>query len=1399
MTETVPLVIDPILLSTRLAKLLAAKKTRHLEPDQAAALAECCFRLALSEDRPLDAQVQLLRDAVKIDGTHPKFAYHLARLYLLAGEFDAASQWLKTAVALCPTSHRLWTHVSLLQRNLNARYFGNETYEPNALRELAEQIEVKIAEGADHFESNLLRFQPPISRAVLEDRARKQRTNGAAMKPDPTPTEEEGNVPPVRRITRTKTCRWSGIHDLRIESQLQAAPTRQRLARLLPALTECAATSHSRQGGPAALSILGVLWIVSGYPVASVRRIVAEQCPDWIGPSRQLLDAVCTLAETPRSELPACLAAALRDRQVPPLVVAMLHKNRLLTPLPEFRNIAVVRAARRLLADQRPDHVRDSEATELAQKLLNTLESFLAPPPGELADIVPEPDALQRSAAELQAEFESLEVVAVNLDSAKEKAFEFIKTDLVLRIPNAKEPDAAARVRADRATLEETIAALRHASAEGLTRIEVLVHELAAHTGAAPQNLYARREDCYKKFTALSQLGNFTRILQRHDGQINALPSDPAITCTPALGQVLTTIRSAFASQKQELSQKPTYRSQMQADELSALLDRDWIRVKQLVAIHSKNDPPLSADECAEITAIHQRVNEIFARATSLIEALTSARANAEVLAENLGAFEDTMKMLMGVGERKGAFVRNLRALPSEEPTVMKAENVDCSSPQEVRTGLVGMVRVLDYAEREVARIFAMMESTFAPYSETEFNFQGLRDLRFSLLARQAMIWYRFGRRDQARRIWSQLHSEDRLDAGILRNLAVCDTLCGRSVSALSAWRSLIELIYFYDIVADDLRPHADARRGLHRGLSHGYAPAILQLKPDEWGTWQEKGDTVDVIAFLSSPSAVRNFVGHKLLEFFNARLQVTSPPVLLGVSRADSAEMRKRAYEQWQSFQTEMVEMLPSRIRRGIDGILQRRFSQAFEICQQPQRLTPRRDPTYPDDHRCLLNLVVDYSSIRVRVAFMLIRAQDKAGQLGSFAGLLELLKLDHAPCDSSHEFFDIAAGKLRLSPDDLKTILIDFAQQMVLGALQFVLDEPIDDVDALRRQLLFGKMVEQIVPHERLQNVVALIDGPHHSVNLTAKWLPNQHPEVHLSTLRRWRRSFPAMAGVSFLLAQKLLESSYGASPEQNRDITSEVIEVLESGCRQGFYEPSIVICAQQLAAIFKEQGQGQAALDVVAKYRDQANNDKSRVVLSRMHSHLQFQDAIDKEQFDEAIRVGLDLLANTNHEEKVARNLLKVFEKAAQRNRTDPGSARLHEAITSWADRAEARWNQYADNLDEEAVSLETIQQIRTMLEETLVQIVMHQQTNAEGNWDPAELALALSDLLFEHPNLVSAYYHRMRAWHAVAEDSNDPAEKASALSKTHADANEVLDRSRDPKQKQDARSILNSDTD
>jgi tetratricopeptide (TPR) repeat protein len=363
---------DPAQLQERIEVLLAGKYTGRVTGAKLAALAEAYFRLGMDPGRPPDEALLLLRYAVACDEWNPKFAYHLARRYLLHGELDRAAAWLRRAIAADPSSHRLWAHASLLQLELDERYRRDSRFEPMALRRRSQAVLERVRAGEDRIDPALLEFEPP------RRSSNRGRPDGDGASEDRPPAAT--STPP--RLLEAGRCRWTGADDLVAEELLREPPSEQNRDRLMELLGVAERRRAARRGGDAAFAILAVSWVVGGYPVAAVRRLLPPSgAPRH--PSLDLLELVCDLYEVEEDQLPDRIAAAVRSGRLPPFLAALIHRRRLLPEQlghPELGR--AYRAARAFLGGGDPDDARAAwHARELRRAASVLAEAPAAPIP----------------------------------------------------------------------------------------------------------------------------------------------------------------------------------------------------------------------------------------------------------------------------------------------------------------------------------------------------------------------------------------------------------------------------------------------------------------------------------------------------------------------------------------------------------------------------------------------------------------------------------------------------------------------------------------------------------------------------------------------------------------------------------------------------------------------------------------------------------------------------------------------------------------------------------------------------------------------------------------------------------------------------------------------------------
>jgi hypothetical protein len=463
------------------AKLGALEQLRPagLNDLELEALGEACFRLAVHPETTPAEAIRLLQRAAGCDPANPKLAYHLARLYFRHGELSHAAEWLQQAFLTCPTSHRIWLHVSVLQRELFRRRRRDNRYDADALRQRSERVLDRLRAGADEIDAALLdmRMPPgPIS---------------AATPSSPGPPA----APPLRpvRVVDAGVCRWSGIDDLDTEERLLADPTVAGRDDLVPLLDQAARRASNRPGGAAAFVVLAVAFVARGYPVATIRRL-RRLLGEQHSPSLDLLDLVCSLYQVDEVELPARLADALAGDRIPPLLAAIIHHRRLLWRPLELSTLGpAYQAARRFL----------DTGVEPDDRLLETLEKRLRSAERELDAQRPEamPDTpAEASAADLQARLELLEEAI----ERQRREVPWLRALVASRPPRALDESDRDRVLAitaavqdierDRKAALDALGSIKDAGADGLAEAGLDPGELEAgfqgiDTGALPRLL----------------------------------------------------------------------------------------------------------------------------------------------------------------------------------------------------------------------------------------------------------------------------------------------------------------------------------------------------------------------------------------------------------------------------------------------------------------------------------------------------------------------------------------------------------------------------------------------------------------------------------------------------------------------------------------------------------------------------------------------------------------------------------------------------------------------------------------------------------------------------------------------------------------------------------------------
>jgi hypothetical protein len=1465
-------VSDPTLLRQRLLALQMRRKERGaLEGPELEALAECSFRLAVNPATPFEQALSLLQQAFRLDGANPKLVYHLGRLYFQHGMLAEARDWIALACRLCPTSHRIWTHICLLQWELNEQFYGDAQFTPDALLERGNTVANRVREGIDTFEPELMCFVPPMSKAALEKKHR------AGSAPDPTSpddtspgsrqprsggarggsadgrgtrSEHADGAQPARQVRRfhdAGICRWTGISDLMVEQLLLAKPSQQGVERVAPLLAQLAELSRRRRGGAAGFAILAVEWLVSGYPVTTVRRLL-ETVDPTSSPARALVELVCEIYESDEADVPWMLADALRAGTLPPLLVAVIHRRRVIWRPLEYRGLSTLRQGRRLLAENyrrpasTPERIKElaSDAALLAGKLRNNLKQFLEPsPPSPLRDWEPKPEEAESVAVESVAvQFARVEAGAAALEQLRDAALGLLRSQVVgPSQQNGAEAQVWQQCASDLAALRKLVEAIEQSGQQGITLLESIA-AAAARSGQAqmPDDFIARKEACDRKLKAAMSLGNFQRQLKQVEKRLSAAaivtdgraPSaslleltdkvraafaaphsgpptpDESLAALAHAAVALTEARTAalaFLLQRLEPAARqatePGAQSQAKADhtalgeirqalqhagengsgrigqmlervgqldsaqlppkfaeqceackkqflELSNLgnFSRALARVNKLLSSCDAASPVLpsaelatlqatifdafgtlepaddaAADLAPKLAALEHRVEHlasvvdgVASRAAGLASLVASGKsqvaAQAAPAADRLrrelqkslrtgaplvheigelqrvgvpgealrAAIAALQQRCQAVAERAATLKLPLESLPTHaEPRAMPptAGNAAKTAASPELTGLAALEQAVNDTWAGIVAAFEHAEATFADYPPWALRLPPLQAVRATVRGRRAELCYRLGQRVQARAFWNTLLREDRLDADTAHNIAVCDTSSPDVVQQLGSWQAYMELLYFYDIVRDDVRPYAAARAEFHRAFGDSFAPVILQQKLDE--SWKEKLDKDAAFAFVQNAARVKSFVDHKLHEFVNYQIDYRSPRLILGTSLQDGPEKCDDAHKTMVALVQATCGCLPEHIGQPFTGLVVQHLETALAACStknRQQAQAAEANYTQEKDERHF-KLLIATANLKLKLYSMLNSIPRLGARLRSVDFLPELCRLDALPLNQSEEFATAVAGSLGMTPDELMKLMHMAAQNVLVDWLKYLFSEVRDPEERNIRQQAYGRMVEMLKSQSTLAEQAKLTNHgrsfyPDSAVQMIEAFSEHGASAQLITLMRQWHESYPHLTGVTLDLAHLL----WG---EGNHD---EAIQVLERSSQDGIHPTGRADCRRFWLQL-------------------------------KCHRHVQSED------FAGAVEYSRELLDGDDENTSFPHDFMQLYSNLTAKKGSDPGSAEMQKAVQDWLARARARLGDWKPTNEQSRppITADQLRRIETELERTLVMIRYH----------------------------------------------------------------------------------------
>jgi len=1410
---------DPGVLKQKLKPLWDHRRQHGtLDAEQLEGLAEGCFRHAVHPKTPFADAVNALKKSIRLDGTNPKYAYHLSRLFHLHGMMDQARHWIAQAHRLCPTSHRIWAHVYLLHGELHAQYSQHANRERFDLEAIAQRRD-KTAEAVDSAKNNiggeLLDFTVPKSKALREKEERIGRSRTGASNPDDENPLQGATVRPrrVQRMLNANECRWSGIRDLMIERLLQSPANQRNVPRLATLLEKVAQDVARRRGGVSAFVILAIQWIVSGYPTATVQRL-RQTIPETgvASPAWDLLDTVCALYEANIEEVPKLLSDALVAERLPDLVVAVIHRRRVLASAEEFDAVGTYRTARKFYSDSRRRRPVDetaaqeriARATELAKQLIQASDRLDAPPPPledvksarpVAAKISPERlaarfDRLYESADRLRAlrdetlvfvreqivpalkssldqrkfaqavadhqlagevladlensaqagltqlnaiveqlkHFDSqsaprtfdtrygqcdqhlkeamqlgnlrrflkrgarhlseyseysavgspsteltdvqqrirdaiptadeeeesprgpspaealaeLQQTASRLTNARDQGWKFLKNDLTLRLNNANEPGAVALAVADRDAVYEIVRELKQGGEEGSRRIEALCQTLAGlESSQLPPEFDTHRESCAKEFTATASLGNFNRALRRVDKKLDVLqrqhPHDstaPSAVMTDLLAELRQIFTDDEKSETNELAENGGSQNwDEQVDRLATELEAGLTQLKALTPADRKEIEGLQA-----VCESALRNRELVLRRIATLREAGPAHSDGVT---DLNAIEGKYQSLAQWLKPFSKALKDLGADNRADPAL---------TPQ---SGLPALRWALQRTRWRINARFCQAIDSFDVYPASARRNVPLRDLIASVRARQAMTLFSIGRFDDARKMWTRMLSEDPLDAGALKNVAICETYAYEPYRALRAWRAYVEMLYFYDVVLGSPRGFCEQRSVFHRAIAGAYAIDYLNSATTDQELLH---DEEAIFELLNNPVRLRSFLDHKILELIERQLGARSPLIRLGVTRDDDPSERETAVDVLTELIRKCEPILPLRVAKGYVAVLERSVAEAYEVCGDVNRLLRERDSNYDEEHGQHLKMLQEFGELKLRFYFMVERSKRLEKKLKSVDFLSEIRRLDDLPLTHSTGFGQPVASSLRLADPDM---LARFSRShiepiIVRRVMVYLLAAEQDDPQANERLRLYHRLVEEWVHRPALKEHLPLIDAP-----------PLEfYPESINQLIQQWR------GDMSSLVDPDLKNDRKNEIERDIEEVLATLIGRLRFLCERYV---ALTGVAMYLVNFLSKLHGADEILPILERAAVKGLSEEGRRHCRQQVVTMRLNDAIENQQFLKALQLALEMLKIDDRTLSLVETVVGLFKSAAPQIDSSSGYDPIREAVDDWIERA------------------------------------------------------------------------------------------------------------------------------
>ena len=1221
------ILIEPDVLKDQVEKIESHGKKNKISYQHLEAKAEALLRLALHPDTSFAEALQYLKNAYRIDSANPRYAYHLARLYFRYNELDKSAFWLRKAILYCPTSHRIWTHIGLLHRELNSRYKYDDQYEPNALQMRAVRINAAIRQGNDQFDPELIDFKPPQSKAEKEKQERKKQDRaGSVREPDVSEKKEEPDESEKRpedllktkmnRMNLPRRLRWSGILDIEMESLLEAAPSERIRDKILPLLDKVIEHCRKREAGHTAFAILGIEWLMSGYPVSTVQRYMTQYFSEDKDPSLELLKITFTLFEADLSDLPEMLNTHLTQGKITPLMAAQVHKRRLLWRSFDFRALTAYRMAKKLIEkaenNEELSEYEHSACARYMTSLTTALNKLDVPPPDPMPDTAVK-EVLESIDVKTALEMLSdLEQCYQTFKSISEQAFNFLKNEFEPVSKSIESADSYTFVCSHHSGFEEFLSVLNQAGIAGIDAVDYLLDQIVSlPTSELGEDFALRLETCRKEFNELTIPKGFNKVLRRIELRMksaaeNFIASPP--NYSPALSQLIEESRTAMPGVGQDHSGNGSKFEVIidETQEIGDKIDLYWTSIRDLVSAHKDHD--LTDEEVQKAVEIRDFIEGLEAWGENTLSQVEEIRKKNEM--SDISKLDQLEKSIRDHMTAQGRFRKKIKTLhlPDLKPQQSTGENADdevtADQSDDKLTGVEGLKRIISMVDTKVFEVIDDSLKTFDAYSVENRILAPISGLHRMVMEQATELIYRLGNVSRAKKLWSQCYAMDRLNINALKNIAVATTVEHNDYAKiLHAWQSYFGITYFYAIAAQNPREYAETRAEIHHNFASAYGIEFITSIDRDKSDEEMKKDFEPFFSFMNSPGCLTEFIHHKIAEFLNKRFDLETPTLILGVERTATPGQREKAFKMMQLFVETACELLPKRISPGFQKTCLERLSKALDACEDLKGLTISENERYKEDEKKLVQWITDVYSFREQFFYAFQMNPDWFLSIRhiDFLPLLDLISIFPTGISKQYQMMGVGSfvRKYRKEPD----VIINHLETIVdIASLNFASATiGSDQIEKGKRLKYYNMLYKSLCSHlefwkrigdrnEQGGAILKRIDDPQPlypdeiQIIYQDQDLSQEDLNRAIDKFKEWCDIYPRITGPARMLGFLLRRQNKG----------KEALPYLEKAVKNAFFDHAIEECKELIGSINMP--------DNIEEYIDNADYAGARVYVKK-----------------------------------------------------------------------------------------------------------------------------------------------------------------------------------------------------